>query len=223
MKILGISTTTHKEEDSASVAVLSRILDIFQNMEYEIQYINANELHIVENLSCYAGGSKNCASYDAGKYRCWAHFNSVEEPEKYGGIDQMPIIYDAINSSDIVIFSTSNRWMSHSALLQKIIERMNNLENRASVYKEKNPLRNKKCGVVVTGQHYQAQEVAARLLETFSLLGFQTPLAAAFTWQKTMDMNKEQGNTSNKEYVLNYLDNAAGENQIKNFIFELLK
>ena len=223
MKITGISTTTHVETDSASVEVLKKVLKILETLGYDTVFINANDLHIVENLSCYAGGAKNCASYDAGKYRCWAHFNSVEEPEKYGGVDEMPVIYDAINNSDIIIFSTSNRWMNHSALLQKIIERMNNLENRVSVYKEKSPLKGKRCGVIVTGQHYQSQQVAAKLLEVFSLMGFTSSLDEMFTWQKTWNMNKEQGNTSNNLFVEKYLETPAGENQIKDFIKKLLK
>ena len=223
MKITGISTTTHVETDSASVEVLKKVLKILETLGYDTVFINANDLHIVENLSCYAGGAKNCASYDAGKYRCWAHFNSVEEPEKYGGVDEMPVIYDAINNSDIIIFSTSNRWMNHSALLQKIIERMNTLENRVSVYKEKSPLKGKRCGVIVTGQHYQSQQVAAKLLEVFSLMGFTSSLDEMFTWQKTWNMNKEQGNTSNNLFVEKYLETPAGENQIKDFIKKLLK
>jgi multimeric flavodoxin WrbA len=223
MKITGISTTTHVETDSASVEVLKKVLKILETLGYDTVFINANDLHIVENLSCYAGGAKNCASYDAGKYRCWAHFNSVEEPEKYDGVDEMPVIYDAINNSDIIIFSTSNRWMNHTALLQKIIERMNNLENRVSVYKEKSPLKGKRCGVIVTGQHYQSQQVAAKLLEVFSLMGFTSSLDEMFTWQKTWNMNKEQGNTSNNLFVEKYLETPAGENQIKDFIKKLLK
>ena len=46
-------------------------------------------------------------------------------------------IYDGIEESDIIIFSTATRWMSHSALMQTIIERMNTLENRSSGYGEK--------------------------------------------------------------------------------------
>ena len=78
------------------------------------------------------------------------------------------------------------------------------------------------CGVIVTGQHYQAQEVASRALEVFSLLGFKTPLNAMFTWQKTFNMNKEQGNTSNKEFVEKYLNSTSGETQIKDFITALM-
>lgn len=43
---------------------------------------------------------------------------------------------------------------SHSALCQKIIERMDTLENRASSYGEPYPLRGKKLGVVATGLHW---------------------------------------------------------------------
>lgn len=198
MKITLIHTTTHKDKSTSHLIgdwiqdyILERVrLGIMGKPTVEV--IDASDLHIVENLSCYASGGRNCASYDAGKYRCWAHKNSVENPEEYGGVDEMPVIYDAIESSDVVIFLTSVRWGSHSALLQKIIERMNTLENRTSVYGEPDFFAGKKCGVVVTGQHWKSQEVASHLISVFCLMGFEVNNMSTLSWQATFDMNKEQ-------------------------------
>lgn len=158
---------------------------------HEVDYIDAAQLHIVKNLSCYADDGRSCASRDAGPYRCWAHKSSLDNPEKYGGVDEMPRVYDGLSWSDVVIWATSVRWGSHSALFQTIIERMNTLENRNTVYGEDNPLWGKKCGVIVTGQHWKSEEVAARLIETFDLYGFTTSPSCSLSWQDESDMNIE--------------------------------
>jgi len=219
MKVLGISTTTHTPNPehptpSTSTSVLEVFLKVCNQLDgFQTRFIDANQLHIVQNLSCYSSGKENCASYDAGPYRCWAHKLSVENPKEYGGVDQMSEIYDAIKWADVVFFSTSVRWTSHSALLQKIIERLNTLENRYSVYKEPNPLKGKKCGIIVVGQHYQSQEIASRLVETFSQIGFQTHTYSVFTWQRAMDRGLEQIG-SNTPFVMQYLRTQEGLDQI---------
>jgi multimeric flavodoxin WrbA len=218
MKAFLISTTTHKFKESASGLLLLAIERALRARGVKTFIVDASELHIVQNLSCYAGGGQNCAAKQAGKYRCWAHYNSVKDPEKFGGVDQMSVIYDGIEWADMVIFATSTRWMSHSALLQKIIERMNTLENRASVYGESNPLNEKTCGVVVTGQHYQSQNVASHLLDVFRTMGFDAGYDAAFVWQKTSDMMEEQDNQSNRPDVLEYLASSDGAIQISSFL-----
>lgn len=221
MKITAISTTTHKFEDSASAVAIRSILRECKRRGHQVKIINASKLHIVNNLSCYSGGGKNCASKDAGPYRCWAHKLSHESPEEYGGKDQMSVLYDAFEDADIVLFCTSVRWMSHSALMQKIIERMNTLENRVSVYGEKSPLEGKKCGIITVGQHYKAQDVAEHLMEVMELMGFEVPANAMFVWQKTLDMNQEQGNSSNDKFIKKYMENDSGKRQLKHFLDSL--
>jgi len=190
MKVLLISTTTN-ERRSSSRAALSLVERASSLRGHEIQVIDANKLHIVKNLSCYADGGRQCGDPESGPYRCWAHKHAEEEPDKHGGRDEMPQIYDGIAWADAVVFATSVRWGSHSALLQTIIERMNTLENRHSVYGEPNPLRGKRCGVVVTGQHWKAEEVAQRLVEVFDLYGFDASPSAVLAWQHVPDMNEE--------------------------------
>lgn len=191
-RVLGISTTTNLLENSTSAYVLDRVLKIIGERKNKVEMVDAGRLHIVDNLSCYSNGGSHCADPKAGKYRCWATSESIEDPEKHGGIDEMPVIYDGIIESDVIIFSTSVRWMNHTALFQKIIERMNTFENRHSVYGEKNPLSGKKAGIIVVGQHYQSQKVAANLSETMSLLGFNCSNSSIFSWQKSHNMNEEQ-------------------------------
>lgn len=191
MKVLLISTTTN-EKRSSSRAVCSLLEKVFTASKHEVKYIDANKLHIVKNLSCYSDGGRQCGDPEAGPYRCWAQVHGEEEPEKYGGRDQMPVIYDGLAWADVVVFATSVRWGSHTALMQTIIERMNTLENRHTVYGEPNPLKGKRCGVVVTGQHWKSQDVASRLVEVFSLYGFTTSSSSVLAWQRTEDMNEEQ-------------------------------
>lgn len=227
MKILGISTTTHTPNDehpmpSTSTQTLEIILSLCAKFEnVETKFIDANQLHIVQNLSCYASGKKNCASKEAGQYRCWANLLSIENPKEYGGKDEMGEIYDGIEWADIVLFSTSVRWMSHSALFQKIIERLNTLENRHSVYNEKHPLANKKAGVIVIGQHYQSQQVASHLCEVLSQLGFITDSSlGVYTWQRTLNRALEQEG-SNTPLAIKYLESTDGVGQIQK-LFEFM-
>lgn len=218
MKVLGISTTTHALEESASGMMLEASLRVIASRGHEVTLLDAAKLHVVQNLSCYAGGGRNCASPDAGPYRCWAHKNSVDDPAKYGGEDEMPVVYDGIESADVVLWATSVRWMSHSSLLQKLIERMNTLENRASVYGEANPLAGKLAGVIVAGQHYEGQKVAICLQEVFIRLGFTVPLDAQMVWQRTLDLNLEQGDGSNRPHVGLHLVSPSGRGQITRFV-----
>lgn len=195
-KVFALHTSTHAPNEAASSALTRAGIDALGRLYpmMDVRWVNANDLHIVQNLSCYANGKTHCADPKAGPYRCWAHHSSMKEPEKYGGRDQMPIIYDNLAWCDTFVFSTSTRWGSHSALAQKIIERMNTLENRATTYGEPYPLKGKRLGVVVTGQHWQTGRVGNHLLEVFRWFGFATQPddATVLAWQRTRDPFIEQ-------------------------------
>lgn len=175
----------------------------------------------MNNLSCYAGGKFNCASFDAGAYRCWAHKLSHENPSAYGGRDEMGVLYDGFLWADTVVFATSVRWESHSAILQKIIERMTTLQNRAVVYGEPNPLSGKRCGVVVTGHNAKAQSVASHLLEVFQWLGFDTAFFSQLVWQRTQNLHSEVPMTTDVPALTEYIASADGLDQLDAFIEQL--
>jgi len=225
MRVLGISTSSNTGTDheswGASATVLLTALHELQQRGYEVKCVNAAELHIVGNLSCYASGKEGCADPEAGPYRCWAHWNSLQDPDKYGGEDQMPVLYDGIAWADIVLVATSNRWGSHTAILQRVIERLNTLENRHTTYGEPNPFEGKRVGVIATGQHWLTQRVAAQLLETLGLMGFETGAFSVFTWQRLNDMRIEQAGP-NRPKVEGYLQSPEGQHQLESFLDEVV-
>jgi len=193
-RVLIIQTTTHDPAVSTSWAMGWEAAKWFKKVspDVDIRVIDANKLHIVQNLSCYASGGRNCGDPKSGPYRCWAHFSSMEDPAKYGGVDEMPVIYDGLAWADTVIFATSTRWGSHSALCQKIIERMDTLENRGAFWKEGYPLAGKRAGVIVGGLHWKTGAVAQHLLEVLKWFRFEVSPQAALAWQFTRDVNYEQ-------------------------------
>jgi multimeric flavodoxin WrbA len=219
-KVVIIGTTSNSR-DSSSWVVLDFIHQLLKN-DCDVKVIDANELHIVKNLSCYSSKGKDCAHPDSGPYRCWAHHHSLEEPEKYGGKDEMPIIYDALEWADIVIWGTSTRWGSHSAILQNIIERMNTLENRNTVYGEKNPLSGKRAATIATGQHWKTDSVVEHLQSVWNLYGFNAEPEWVFSWQKTQDMNKEQVGPNDKE-VEKFLKSKEAVIAVKSLLSKMLK
>ncbi len=159
-RILAIMTTTHDPAKSTSWAMGQAAIGELQRRlpRSEVRVIDANKLHIVKNLSCYANGKRDCANPESGPYRCWAHYESMRDPAKYGGPDQMPIIYDGLKWADTVLFCTSTRWGSHSALAQTIIERMDTLENRGASWGEPYPMEGKRLGVVAGGLHWKTAQ-----------------------------------------------------------------
>lgn len=189
----------------------------------QVKIIDASKLHIVKNLSCYANGKSHCADPSSGKYRCWAHVSSVEDPKKYGGVDQMPVIYDGLAWADVVIFSTSTRWGNRTALCQTIIERMNTLENRAVAYGEPYPLRGKKLGVVVTGTDWRTDDVASNMLDTLRWWGFATTpdLSCGLWWQRSMDPYFEQPD-NNRPHAARWTLTTVGERTVDHFARSVL-
>ena len=225
MNVLGLSTSSNKGEDhsswGSSTEVLFHILEELNSLNFKTNYVDVSDIHIVGNLSCYSSDGKGCADPKSGPYRCWAHKNSLSDPKKYGGVDQMPVIYDGINWADVILVSTSVRWGTHTAILQNMIERMNTLENRHSVYGEPNPCAGKKLGVIVTGQHWMSQRVAQQLLDTFGLIGFEAGRNSMFTWQRSNNMRLEQVGP-NINHIKNYLNTEKGKDQVQSFINEVL-
>lgn len=225
MKVLVLHTSTHKPKDSTSAAmareVLLKVLE--KHPTAEVRWVDAASLHIVENLSCYAGGERNCGEPKSGPYRCWAHLNSTKEPHKYGGVDEMPVIYDGLEWCDVVLFTTSVRWGSHTAVMQRVIERMNTLTGRATTWGEGFPLAGKRVGVIVGGFNWRSRQVGLRLAEVLEELsvGFEVPESSVLTWQLEYDPYVEQEAAIRPE-VRDWLKSPAGSVKVQAFARALL-
>ncbi len=219
-KVLIVHTTTHDPAKSTSWAMGGAVADHISRRHpgSTIRLINANALNIVQNLSCYASGKRNCADPASGPYRCWAHFDSVQNPQKYGGVDQMPVIYEGIKWADIVVFTSSTRWGSHSALAQKVIERMDTLENRHAVYGEPNFFAGKRLGVVMGGLHWKTGQAATHLGEVFRELGFEVSLPhGVLAWQRSRNPDFEHPD-QDRPYVLQWLASPEGMKAVSIFV-----
>ena len=212
-RILVIHTSTHAPEQSSSSALAEAAVERLMGMtpQVDVRGINAAALYIAPNLSCYTNGKKNCADPKSGPYRCWANVNAK-------GRDEMPVIYDGLAWADTVLFTTSNRWGSHTAVMQNMIERMNTLENRASSYGEPYPLRGKRMGVVVTGLHWKTAEVGANLHTTLAWWGFATQPDASnvLAWQRSRDPFFEHPD-NDRPYVQKWELSAAGREAVNRF------
>jgi multimeric flavodoxin WrbA len=219
MNVLVIHTTTHDPSKSTSWAMGGAVIDEFKRRSpgSSIRLINSNDLHIVQNLSCYASGKRDCANPASGPYRCWAHYDSLKNPAKYGGVDHMPVIYDGIQWADIIVFTSSTRWGSHSALAQKIIERMDTLENRAASWGEANPLHGKRMGVLMGGLHWRTGEAAVFLGTVFREMGFTVPPGATLAWQRSRNPNFEHPD-QDRPYVLAWLSSEEGKQAVRMFV-----
>jgi len=217
-RVFALHTSTHAPSESSSASLTRAGLDTLGRMFplMEVRWVNANDLHIVENLSCYANGKKNCADPASGRFRCWANYLSSKDPEKYGGRDEMGVVYDNLEWCDTFIFSTSTRWGSQSALAQKVIERMNTLENRATSYGEPYPLLGKKLGIVVTGLHWHTGKVGLHLLETLRWFGFATQSddANVIAWQRSRDPFFEHPD-NDKPYAEKWEDSRDGQDALR--------
>ena len=225
MKVLAIHTSTHEPEESTSAAMtraaLERILTYHPTAE--VRWVDAASLHIVENQSCYAGGERNCGDPKSGPYRCWAHHNSVKDPDKYGGVDEMPAVYDGLAWCDVALFTTSVRWGSHTAVMQRVVERLNTLTGRVPTWGEPEPLSGRRVGVVVAGFNWRAQQVGRRLAETLDELcvGFHVPVGAVLSWQAVDDPYAEQPGPLRPD-VTGWLDSDVGRNRIAGFVDAML-
>ena len=86
-----------------------------------------------------------------GFHRCWA---SIHNPD-----DELWMVSKSLFESDCVIFFSSVRWGAANMFYQKLIERLNWINNRFIPYGEDNIIKNITSGFIIVGQHQSAFEI----------------------------------------------------------------
>ena len=114
-----------------------------------------------------------------GDHRCWASYNNPD--------DELWKISKAIFESDVVIFFTSVRWGQTNSIYQKLIERLNWLENRWTTLQEDNILIGKEAGIVVVGHNWNGENVLETQKQVLRFFGFEVPEGLSFNWQWTQN------------------------------------
>ena len=100
---------------------------------------------------------------------------------KKGKDDDWPEIVERLKASDIVIFATPIWWGGRSSLLQRVIERMDALdeEYRAD---GRSALYNKVAGIVITGSEDGALATMGTIMMVLTWMGFTLPPECAAYW-----------------------------------------
>lgn len=120
--------------------------------------------------------------------------------------DDWPAILETILGSEIVIVATPIWWSNHSSLIQRAIERLDELHDEVMAH-GKSPLDGKVGGIVITGDSDGAQHVIGNLCNFFGGIGLLIPPYATLSvlWER-----QAKGATPSKEELLRkYEDDYA--------------
>jgi multimeric flavodoxin WrbA len=129
-----------------------------------------------------------------GNIRCWASVNNND--------DELWKIANELFESDAVIFFGSIRWGQANAFYQKLIERLDWIENRHTTLGEDNIVKDIDTGFICTGQNWNGHDVVNIQKQVHSFFGFKTPSELYWNWQFTKDENDESQQSYKKSYAV---------------------
>jgi hypothetical protein len=110
----------------------------------------------------------------SGYHRCWASINNPD--------DELWKISKELFESDCVIFFASVRWGSANMFYQKLIERLNWINNRYIPYGESNIIKDITSGFIIVGQHEYADDICERQYENHTYYGFKSDKNLYWYW-----------------------------------------
>jgi multimeric flavodoxin WrbA len=98
-----------------------------------------------------------------------------------GDDDDWPGIVAHIKAADIVIFATPIWWGGRSSLMQRVIERLDSLDEEY-IASGRSALYNKVAGVVITGSEDGALSTLGTIMMVLTFMGFTLPPECAAYW-----------------------------------------
>jgi multimeric flavodoxin WrbA len=113
-----------------------------------------------------------------------------------GDGDEWPGILDEVLGAEILVLATPIWWNNQSSLIQRVIERLDELHDKV-LAGEPSPLEGKAGGIVITGDSDGAQHVIGNLCNFFNALGVMVPPYATLSvlWErqaKGVDATREE-------------------------------
>ena len=115
--------------------------------------------------------------------RCWASHDFED--------DELWKISKSLYESQALIFFGSQRWGNVNAIYQKLIERLDWIENMHTTLREENSVAKIQAGLVLIGQNWRVQEALDLQENVLSFFGFETPSDLFMGWQYTRDIFDE--------------------------------
>ena len=98
-----------------------------------------------------------------------------------GDGDDWPAIVEKIKAADVVIFATPIWWGGRSSLMQRVIERLDSLDEEY-IASGRSALYNKVAGIVITGSEDGAQAVLGSIMEVLTFMCFTLPPECCAYW-----------------------------------------
>lgn len=135
------------------------------------------------NCGIKASELKNNKKNPTGDLRCWASYNNSD--------DELWKIVTPLLESEVVIFMGSIRWGQTNGIYQKLIERLNWIENRHTTLGEQNIVKNIISGFIFIGQNWNGSEVVKLQKKVHEFYGFKPIDSLYFNWQYTLDSSDE--------------------------------
>lgn len=128
----------------------------------------------------------------SGYHRCWASLNNKD--------DELWRVSKELFESDAVIFFASVRWGQTNMFYQKLIERLNWIENRHTTLNEDNVIKNIHSGFICTGQNWNGENVLETQKKVHEFYGFKINKDLFWNWQYTQDYNDETAESYKKSF-----------------------
>ena len=119
----------------------------------------------------------------SGHLRCWASYNNAD--------DELWKIVTPLLESEVVIFFGSVRWGQTNAIYQKLIERLDWIENRWTTLGERNIVKDIETGFVFIGQNWNVDNVVKTQKQVHEWYGFKPVDKLYLSWQYTKDASDE--------------------------------
>ena len=98
-----------------------------------------------------------------------------------GAEDDWPDLVTRIKAADIVLFCTPIWWGGRSSLMQRLIERLDALDEEYSAT-GRSAIKGKVAGIVITGSEDGALSVMGSIMMVLSFMGFTLPPECAAYW-----------------------------------------
>lgn len=185
-KVLLLTCSNRGEEVSETQLPKSTILAkiIHQNLENS-DLLDVTKLKIYPcegNVSRMEGnvcGVKEALLEDeeknpSGYHRCWA---SIHNPD-----DELWMVSKKLFESDCVVFFASVRWGSANMFYQKLIERLNWINNRYIPYGEPNIIKDTGSGFIIVGQHVYGDKICELQYSNHEYYGFDVNEKLYWNW-----------------------------------------
>ena len=156
--------------------------------------VSSNKQHGGNHCGTKESSLKDKEKNPTGNHRCWCSFNNKN--------DELWKISKELFESDTVMFFASIRWGQANSFYQKLIERLDWLENRHTTLGESNILKNKDAGFVAVGQNWNGSNVVDIQKQVLEFYGFKTPSELFWNWQFTNNINDESLKSYNKAPIV---------------------